>query len=98
SSSSLGTNYWNYSSPGNIGVSTIQAVGIGTTFVGGIGEAALSVMNGNVGIGTWVPALPFSVTGDSYHNGNIGIGTSKTTTSALTVMNGNVGIGTWVPG
>ena len=33
-------------------------------------------MNGNVGIGTWAPALPFSVTGDSYHNGNVGIGTS----------------------
>ena len=55
-------------------------------------------MNGNVGIGTWVPAKPFSVTGDTYHNGNVGIGTSLTTTSALAVMNGNVGIGTWVPG
>ena len=55
-------------------------------------------MNGNVGIGTRAPALPFSVTGDSYHNGNVGIGTSITTAgAALSVMNGNVGIGTWAP-
>jgi len=38
-------------------------VGIGTTFVGGAGEAALSVMNGNVGIGTWVPAQLLDVKG-----------------------------------
>ena len=31
------------------------SVGIGTTFVGGAGEGALTVMNGNVGIGTWIP-------------------------------------------
>ena len=30
-------------------------MGIGTTFIGGAGEAALTVMNGNVGIGTWLP-------------------------------------------
>ena len=57
-----GSNYWNYSAAGNIGVSTIQAVGIGTTFVfGGNGEAALSIMNGNVGIGTWVPVNTLQV-------------------------------------
>jgi hypothetical protein len=38
-------------------------VGIGTTFVGGAGEAGLSVMNGNVGIGTWVPAAEMDVNG-----------------------------------
>jgi len=32
------------------------SVGIGTAFIGGTGEAALTVMSGNVGIGTWVPA------------------------------------------
>jgi hypothetical protein len=53
-SASGGTNYW-LNDTGNVGVSTIYAVGIGTSFVGGTGEAALSVMNGNVGIGTWVP-------------------------------------------
>ena len=53
------TNYWNYSASGNIGISTTQAVGIGTTFIGGTGEGALSVMNGNVGIGTWVPGSSF---------------------------------------
>ena len=93
-----GTNYWLNNSGSNVGISTTQAVGIGTTFVGGTGEAAFAVMNGNVGIGTWVPAKPLSVTGDTYHNGNIGVGTTLTTTSALTVMNGNVGIGTWAPG
>jgi hypothetical protein len=60
------TNYWNYSAAGNIGVSTIQAVGIGTTYIGGTGEAALSVMNGNVGIGTWVPAAPLAVGANAF--------------------------------
>ena len=55
-SSLASTNYWNYTAAGNIGVSTIQAVGIGTSFIGGTGEAALSIMNGKVGIGTWLPA------------------------------------------
>ncbi len=91
-----GSNYWLLTAAaGNVGVSTTNTVGIGTT--SGIG-AGLTVMNGNVGIGTWVPAKLFSVTGDAYHNGNIGVGTTLTTTSALTVMNGSVGIGTWVPG
>jgi len=75
-------------------------IGIGTSYVGGTGEAALTVMNGNVGIGTWVPAKSLSVNGDTYHNGNIGIGTTfvgATGEGALTVMNGNVGIGTWAP-
>ena len=38
-------------------------VGIGTTFIGGIGEAALTVMNGPVGIGTWVPSRELDVKG-----------------------------------
>src|SRR5208282_4919104 len=38
-------------------------VGIGTTKVGGTGEAALTVMNGNVGIGTWVPGQMLDVKG-----------------------------------
>ena len=66
-----GSSNWTYSSSGNIGVSTTASVGIGTTFVGGTGEAALSVMNGNVGIGTWVPGGALVVM-----NGNVGIGTT----------------------
>ena len=96
---SLGINYWIYSAAGNIGVSTTQAVGIGTTFVGGTGEAALSIMNGNVGIGTWVPNGALIVKG-----GNVGIGSNApgqaldvigTMRDIGEIVNGNVGIGTY---
>jgi hypothetical protein len=40
----------------SVGVSIDSNLGIGTSNIGGAGEAALSIMNGNVGIGTWVPA------------------------------------------
>jgi hypothetical protein len=57
-----GSNYWLLNGgAGNVGINTINAVGIGTSFVGGTGEAALSVMNGNVGIGTWVPGYTLTV-------------------------------------
>ena len=46
-------------------------------------------MNGNVGIGTWVPGGSLIVQG-----GNVGIGTSNPQT-LFTVVRGNVGIGTW---
>ena len=36
-------------------------VGIGTTNIGGTGEGGLSVMDGNVGIGTWVPNAGLAV-------------------------------------
>jgi len=63
-----GSNYWLLNGgAGNVGINTIYAVGIGTSFVGGTGEASLSVMNGNVGIGTWVPGHALEV------NGNIGL-------------------------
>jgi hypothetical protein len=73
-----GTNYWLNDTTGNVGISTIYAVGIGTAFVGGTGEAALSVMNGNVGIGTWKPgaALDVEAGGNTYFGGNVGIGSS----------------------
>ncbi len=98
-------NYWlNTTAMGNVGISTMNTVGIGTTS-GGAG-AGLIVMNGNVGIGTWAPADMFQV--GAYNtssggfevdsNGNVGLGTTLTANSVLSVMSGNVGIGTWVPG
>jgi len=72
-------------------------VGIGTTL---LSTAGLSVMSGNLGIGTWVPALPFSITGDNYLKGNVGIGTTfmgSSNEASLSIMNGDVGIGTWTP-
>ena len=50
--------------------------------------AALTVMNGNVGIGTWVPGSLLNIEG-----GNLGIGTNSPQTSLVSM--GNVGIGTW---
>jgi hypothetical protein len=61
-----GSNYWLLNGgAGNVGINTSYAVGIGTSFVGGIGEASLAVMNGNVGIGTWVPGALFNVNGNA---------------------------------
>lgn len=71
-------------------------VGIGTTLTT---NAGLSVMSGNVGIGTWKPVGVLDIkTGSDVliESGNVGIGTI-TAQGALTVMSGNVGIGTWKP-
>jgi len=77
-----GSNYWLLNGGvGNVGINTSYAVGIGTSFVGGTGEAAFSVMNGNVGIGTWVPHVQLDVEG----------------TLSTAYFAGNVGIGTWLP-
>ena len=56
------TNYWSLTTaPGNVGISTTNTVGIGTTAAGA--GAGLLVMNGNVGIGTWVPGRALDVQG-----------------------------------
>ena len=80
---------------GNVGIGTVAN---GDYFIMSSPTKGGMIVEGNVGIGTWAPALPLSVTGDTYHNGNVGIGTTITTAGgALSVMNGNVGIGTWAP-
>ena len=68
-------------------------VGLGTTKTS---AAALSVMNGNVGIGTWVPGNNLSVVG------GIGIGSATYAGTAAPlngiIVSGNVGIGSLAPG
>ena len=81
-----GSNYWSLTAAaGNVGVSTTNTVGIGTT-AGGIGTG-LVIMNGNVGVGTWEPTVPLQL---------IGVGTLTPNGGGLTISNGNVGIGTTV--
>ncbi len=91
---------------GNVGIGTTMLsqgtllvngnVGIGTwTTAGG----NLTVMGGNVGIGSAWPGQLLDVAGtlrdlNEIINGNVGIGTFAMQAS-LAVTNGNVGIGTW---
>ena len=60
-----GSSQWTYTSSGNIGLSTTSTVGIGTT--GGVG--GLLVMNGNVGMGTWLPGAALDVEGPNSTTG-----------------------------
>lgn len=57
----------------NVGISTTNNVGIGTNLTT---MAALTVMSGNVGIGTWIPSAPLDIvgSGNAYFGGNVGIG------------------------
>lgn len=87
---SSGSNFWfSGSGAGNVGVGTTASVGIGTTLGTGAG---LVVMNGNVGIGTWITGGVLDVettpgTHDIVDNGgNVGIGTSTPTVPQLFVV------------
>lgn len=79
-----GSNYWilesgsNAGTNGNVGIGTTYGVGIGTTF----GAAGLSVMTGNVGIGTWNPNVAFQV-GNLASFAGSGSGLSITSGGAL---------------
>lgn len=58
-----GSNYWSLNGgAGNVGISTTNTVGIGTTSAS-VGTG-LVVMNGNVGIGTWVTSEALQTKGN----------------------------------
>lgn len=59
--------------------------GIGTTFTT---TSALSVMNGNVGIGTWKPTSSLNIRG-----GGIALGTNTSAGTGVLIATGNVAIG-----
>lgn len=68
-----------------VGIGTTDKVGIGTTLMG---NAGLTVMNGNVGIGTWNPGQGLDVLGNARILTNLGIGTTSPGI-ALSVGNGS---------
>ena len=93
-----GTNYWSLTTAtGNVGISTTNTVGIGTT-AAGVGTG-LNDMNGNVGIGTWAPNSKLSLSGNAVVASGAGYLTTANAPSANGVkIQGNVGIGTFYGG
>lgn len=90
--SGSGSNYWSLNGgAGNVGISTTNTVGIGTTSGNGAG---LVVMNGNVGIGTWNPTNAEDVKGNMVIGTYAGIVADAAPTNGLNVS-GNVNIGTF---
>lgn len=95
---------------GNVGIGTSMNtnvldvagnVSIGTTYAG-YNAAPINglAIQGNVGIGTWIPSQVFEIGNrklDINSNGNIGIG-SVNPNNSIIVATGNVGIGTAFPG
>ena len=70
-----GSNYWSLTAgAGNVGISTANTVGIGTTSAGA--GAGLIVMNGNVGIGTWVPSAALNVMNEQCGDRHLGVNTA----------------------
>ena len=65
-------------------------VGIGTTF---LTTAALTVMNGNVGIGTWVPGLMLDVTG-TIRTGDFTLSGNNATNGYILTTSDSAGL-TW---
>jgi len=91
SASSSGDLTFNTNSLERMRIGNGGGVGIGTTKTT---TAALTVMNGNVGIGTWVPAAPLDVSGNIHQNGGYNVptticesGTASTTTNSATEVN-----------
>lgn len=87
-SGGAGSNYWTLSTGlGNVGLSTTNTVGIGTW----MGSAYLSVIGGNVGIGTWNPVNLFQAGSGNkpgllvLSNGNIDIGTNVAGSTLVTI-------------
>jgi hypothetical protein len=91
--SATATNYWQLTAAaGNVGISTANTVGIGTTSAG-LG-AGLVIMNGNVGIGTWAPGLALDVNGTARMTG---FTLSQNPGNGYVIVGNSVGVGTWMP-
>lgn len=84
-----GASQWiTYGGVGNVGIGTTDSVGVGTTLQTGAG---LIVMNGNVGIGTWIPKNIFDSKGSMAMGSFAGVNSAP---SNSLIVSGNIGIGT----
>jgi hypothetical protein len=75
----------------NVGISTTNNVGIGTNLTT---TAGLTVMNGNVGIGTWVPAVPLQII-STINSGTVAGIEIDDISSQNTTGGGQIRVGKW---